>query len=208
MYPVVNQNILIDIIGESKMSRSIVADVGEKEILISCPIDGNIVGLLPKGAQFEIIYMSGSDQYKFTTEILGRKKDNIPLFRIKKPHLKEIKRIQRRENFRVNANLSLSLNESVFNTINISAGGVLFSCKGDYVINEGELLPGIIVVPNINTKELTAISFQARVTRIFATENPERNNVALEYTELNEQDQMKIIQYCFEKQKKNRLMDR
>jgi c-di-GMP-binding flagellar brake protein YcgR len=208
MYLEVNQNILIDIINEDEMCKSTIAEIGEKEILISFPMAGNIAGLLSTGTPIVIIFMYGSDQFRFRTEILGRKVDKIPLFRILRPNQDEIQKIQRRENFRVMANLKLTLGEHYFNTINISAGGVLFSCDVNYDIKMGEAVSGMITVPSINSKVLTPVHFQARVTRVLREEKNDRKKVALEYTELKQQDQMKLTQYCFERQKQLRLMQK
>jgi c-di-GMP-binding flagellar brake protein YcgR len=208
MYPKVNQNIVVNIRGLGKSCRSIVAEMGEKEILIVFPMDGNTIGLLPTGTSLDVTFMSNENQYKFRTEIIGRKKENIPLFRITKPQENEIARVQRRDNFRMNTNLRLVLNETELITINISAGGVLFSGGVDLQLQEGEVVSGTLFVPNPQNKVAEPITFQGQIKRINLIENQQRKNVGIKFTKLNPRDQTKIIQYCFEKQRQMHLKER
>jgi c-di-GMP-binding flagellar brake protein YcgR len=205
MYPKVNQNIVIDIKGRDQWYRSIVAEVEEKEILISFPMD--MLGL-PDGTRLDITFTSDENQYKFQTEIIGSKRDKISLYRITKPQEKEIIRIQRRDNFRVNANLRAILNENELTTINLSAGGVLISCRLDIQLQEGEIVSGTLFVPTTANKEPEPIIFKGLIKRINLIGNQERKNVGIGFTNLDKRDEMKIIQYCFEKQRQMRLKER
>jgi c-di-GMP-binding flagellar brake protein YcgR len=208
MYPKVNQNIVIDIKSHDQTCRSIIAEIGKNEILIPFPMDMNTIGLLTEGTQLTVVFMSGENQYKFKTEIIGRKKDKIALFRITKPQEKEIIKIQRRDNFRVNSNLPFLLNENKLNTINISVGGMLFFCGTDLQLLEGEEVSGTLAVPNTMNKEAEIIPFQGQIKRISLINEEDRKNVAMAFTMIEQRDQMKIIQYCFEKQRQMRLKSR
>jgi c-di-GMP-binding flagellar brake protein YcgR len=204
MYPKVNQNIKIDILNHDLSCRSNVAEVGETDILISIPLDREIIGLLSIGTKLEITFITGENKYEFKTEIIGRTKDTISLLRLTKPLEKDIVKIQQRENFRVNSNLRLIINKHELNTINISAGGALFSSKLDFPYREGEEVTGILYIPNIQSKNIEPISFQSKIIRINLIKNQERKNVAIEFTNIKRNDQIKIIQHCFEKQRKSR----
>jgi c-di-GMP-binding flagellar brake protein YcgR len=208
LFPKVNQSIVINIKNENQSCRSIVAEVGEKEILISAPLDKNMIGLLPDGTLLDVTFIAGEHKYKFHTEIIGRKKENILLFRLTKPQQKEIIKVQYRENFRVNTNLRLVLNENELNTINISVGGLLFSSGVDLQLQKGDEIAGTLFIPNIINKELEAITFQGHIKRVTLINNEERKNVAVGFTKINQRDQMKITQYCFEKQRQLRLKER
>jgi c-di-GMP-binding flagellar brake protein YcgR len=208
MYPKINQNIVLEIKNNDRSCRSIVAEVGDKEILVSYPMDGNILGYLHKGAQLEVTYMVDENKFKFPTEITGRVNDSIPLFRLRKPQEKEIIKIQRRENFRVNANLRLNLKDLELNTINISAGGLLFGCTMDMPFLEGETLLGKLYLPTTQLKDAAPISFDGTIKRINVLKNQDRKNIAITFGKLEQRDQMKVIQYCFEKQRQNRLKER
>jgi c-di-GMP-binding flagellar brake protein YcgR len=208
LFPKVNQSIVINIKNEYQSCRSIVAEAGEKEILISAPMDKNMVGLLIVGTQLDVTFIAGKNKYKFQSEIIGTKKENILLYRITKPQEKEIIKIQNRENFRVNTNLRLVLNENELNTINISVGGLLFSSTVDLQLQKGEEIAGTLFVPNILNKGLEPITFQGHIKRVNLINNEERKNVAVGFTKINQRDQMKITQYCFEKQRQLRLKER
>ena len=202
MYPKVNQNIKIDILDHGLSCRSNIAEVGDSEILISIPLDREIIGLLSIRSKLEISFITGENKYIFRTVIIGRTNDTIPLLRLTKPQEKEIEKIQQRENFRVNSNLRLHINGLELNTINISAGGALFSSQLDFPFREGEEVTGTLFVPDPQSKDLVPISFKSKIIRIMKSQ--ERKNVAIEYTNIKRNDQIKIIQHCFEKQRKTR----
>ncbi|NHC42277.1 hypothetical protein G6549_20360 [Bacillus sp. MM2020_1] len=205
MYPKVNQKITIDLESYDLSCKTNVAEVGEKEILISIPLDREILGLLSIGTKLEVTFLTGGNKYEFKTEIIGRTKDTIPLLRLFKPNENEIMKIQQRENFRVNSNLRLIINEFELHTINISAGGALFSSKLDFPLREGDEVYGTLFVPNTQGKDEVPISFQSKIIRIMKSQ--ERKNVAIEYTKINRNDQLKIIQHCFERQRKTKFKE-
>ena len=202
MYPKVNQNIVINILSEGSICRSIVAEISESEILISQPMDGKMFGM-PRGTRLAISYTIGENKYKFEAFILGRKKDNIPLYRITKPKEKEISKIQRRENFRVPTSVPVKIGNMEVNTINISAGGMLLSCTRDSSYQVGEPLSGMILIP-----ETTPIPFKGVIKRIIQREDTGLKQVGLQFTVLERKDETKIVQYCFEKQRQARLTER
>ena len=208
MYPKVNQNIMIDILTHELSCKSNIAEIGEKEILISIPLDREIIGLLSIGTKLEISYIIGENKFEFRTEIIGRTRDTIPLLRLAKPNENEIIKIQHRENVRVNSNLRLLIDGSELHTINISAGGVLFSSKLDSQFHEGEEIAGTLFVPDLRSKELVQVPIQGKVIRSSLMREIERRYVALEFTSIKRPDQMKIIQHCFEKQRQIRLKER
>lgn len=208
MYPKVNQNIMIDINDHDASCRSLVAEVGDEEILICFPMDKSITGLLAIGTKLEITYIVEDNKYSFQTEITGRKKAVMPLFHIRKPKENEIIRIQLRENFRVRTNLRLYLDEYELSTINISAGGALFSCEIDLPYQQGEQVSGTIVLPNLQMKELDSVKFDGVIIRINQMNNDERKYVALQFSSMDQKDQKKLVQYCFEKERQNRLKGR
>lgn len=204
MYPKINQNIVIELLDGGRTFRSIVSEVNDKEMQIGFPIDGNIIAHFQEGTRIIISFIIGENQYKFKTQILGRTRDNIPLLRIISPKESEIRRVQRRENFRMNANLKMIVNNDEVKTINISASGVLFTCHLDIPIDVAEIVTGKIFVPSTVNKDLEVITFQGRVIRIDVQKKEERKYIALEFTNIGQKDQMKIIQYCFDMQRKLR----
>ncbi|WP_251554707.1 flagellar brake protein [Neobacillus muris] len=201
MYPKINQNIMLEIAGYDQTYRSMVAEFEHEEILIAYPMDGDWFGALPDGTALAITYILSGSVYRFHTKIVGRKNEKIRLYRVAKPAENEIKRVQRRDNFRVEASLAIQLNGNKANTINLSAGGVLCAFGGEMAVKEGEIVSGTLEVPN-QRKESETISFQGQIKRIDLQE--EWKQAAIEFTDIHQRDQMKIVQYCFERQRQNR----
>jgi c-di-GMP-binding flagellar brake protein YcgR len=202
----VNQNIVVNVEVEDQSFQSIVADVTEKEIFISLPLEGVVIRNLPVNTSISVYYSASDNQYKFPSTINGKISDNIPLYRIVKPQPKDIIKVQRRDNFRVKTNLSLKLNEYEFITLNISAGGLLFSGNKDLMLKVGDAVTGILFIPPIDNKTIDPIHFQGAVRRVSKNDIPDKMYIALEFVRLNDRDQMNLVQYCFYKQKQNRLI--
>jgi c-di-GMP-binding flagellar brake protein YcgR len=208
LYPKIGQNILMNLENRSQQSKSLIADIGQEEMLIALPMNTDLIGFLSVGTQLEITYVVEDKKYRFKTKVIGRKKDNIPLFRVVKPLEKDIIRIQMRENFRVNANLKVIIKDTEQNTVNISAGGLLCSCKQDFEIETREELSGTIFFPTADNKVLERVPFKAEVIRTTQVPQAGRINVAMKFTELERGAQSKISQYCFEKQRQELMTAR
>ncbi|WP_169797570.1 flagellar brake protein [Neobacillus fumarioli] len=208
MYPKINQNITIQLFNQDLLWKSMVAEIGDEELFISFPMDHTINGLLQNGTILQVSYTANESKYTFTSEIIGRKIETIPLLRLKKPLETQIAKIQQRENFRVNANLRLILQEREVRTLNISAGGLLCSCHMDLPLVEREEVSGTIFVPNVTNNEASPLSFKGEITRIHLIKELDRQNVAVKFIRLDPQDQKKIVQFCFEKQRQLRMKER
>ncbi|NMD69083.1 hypothetical protein HHO41_02195 [Bacillus sp. DNRA2] len=204
MFPKVNQQILIDIVQKGVSYRTIIAEYQDDEILIGIPMS-DMVGVLPNGTEIDVTFKSGENLFRFTSEIIGKKLDRIPLYRIHKPSEKKIYRIQRRENFRVNLHLKLFLLENEYTTVNVSAGGLLFSTHGKIGLHEGQIVSGQVVVPNIQNHEFELVPFEGEIRRIYPSEDKQYTFAALQFTEIDPKNQTLIIQSCFEQQRKLRL---
>lgn len=207
MYPKVNQNIFIEMLHKEQSCRSIVADITVTEILIGSPMDGSMIGELSEGALLEVSFVANGNLYKFKTEVLGRKRDNILLYRIKKPLEKDVLRVQRREDFRVGTIQPAMINGHECTTINISSGGMLVSCQRDVVIEKDQLVSGAIKLP-LQGREASEVAFTGEIKRIELLEEEGRKTVGIRFVQINQGDQTKILQFCFEKQRQQRLLQR
>lgn len=203
----VNQNIVVNVEVEDQSFQSIVAEITEKEIFISLPLEGVVLRNLPVKTSISVYYSTGDNQYKFPSAIVGKISDNIPLYRIVKPQPKDMIKVQRRDNFRVKTNLSLKLNDYDLITLNISAGGLLCSCSKDLMLKVGDAVTGILSLPPIENKAMDPIHFQGSIKRVSQMDHPDKMYVALEFGRLSDRDQMNLVQYCFYKQKQNRLIN-
>jgi c-di-GMP-binding flagellar brake protein YcgR len=208
VYPKVNQNIVIKLTSRDQSWKSIVAEIGADEILIGFPMDRTILGLLQNGVSIEVSYILDEKRYMFSTKIMGRKIENMVICMLKKPKENMIKKIQMREYFRVDANLRVVLKGKESNTINISAGGLLCSYDPSIPFEHREVVSGTILVPNTTDSETTIIPFQSEIIRVELVEELERNQVGIKFIKINQQDQQKILQYCFEKQRQMRVKER
>jgi c-di-GMP-binding flagellar brake protein YcgR len=208
MYPKVNESIIVDIPVENNAYFSIIAEVRNEDILITCPIVSGLFQIIPLETPIEITYIMNGDRFKFHSQIIERIKDNIPLYRIQKPKQEEIIRVQNRDNFRVLAALKVKIKQKEFTTMNISGGGLLFLCQPDFELKEEEIVSGSLFIPTSSTKVVGSIQFEAKVVRISSQENTNMKNVGISYTKIDEKQRKKIIQYCFQKQREEYLMER
>lgn len=199
MYPKVNQKIVIEIPDKDVICHSMIAEVGDDEILISQPMDQDTIGLFPVGTRIAVSFTAEGNKYQFRAKILGKKRERISLFRITKPLENEIRKIQMRENFRVETTIRIEIDEMELHTINISAGGMLFSCTFEMELNEGEEVSGKIFIP-----DTSPISFRGVIKRIRVLENNVKH-VAMQFTVLDRKDETKIVQFCFQKQRQMRM---
>lgn len=208
MYPKVNQNISIDIIDQDFSFKTVVADYADEEILLRYPLDRKIIGMLFPGTKLEINFITGENKFFFEAEIIGRTNDTIPLCRITKPKENDILKIQQRENFRVNATLTVELAGKEGMTNNISAGGVLCTVDLDREVQVGEEVTGTLYISSGQGKMPGHIYFLAKVVRIYHMKEHDRKSIALQFLEIDKHDQKRIIQYCFDRQRQLRLKEK
>ena len=208
MYPKVNQNISVEIKNKDFTFKTVVADYVKEEIHLSYPLDRKIIGMLFPGTKLEIIFITDDNKYYFEAEVIGRTNETIPLCRITKPLEKDIMKIQQRENFRVNATLTVELAGKEGMTNNISAGGVLCTVDSNQEVLVGEEVTGTLHISMGNGKMPEQVYFLAKVVRISHMKEHGRNNIALQFIEIDKHDQKRIIQYCFERQRQLRLTER
>ena len=160
--------------------------------------------LLPMrlGQEIKVIIRYKNSTVGFLTKVVGRRREPIPCLIINKPdHIVAIN--QKREYVRLNVSLPVRFriidneNNNMIEegiTIDISAGGVLFSSKGE--VKKGQKIEIEITLSLEKT-----FSCQADAIRIF--EKAENNAiwVAVEYNDISEADRDRIFKFIFEKQR-------
>ncbi|MDF2557653.1 MAG: hypothetical protein K0R71_1481 [Bacillales bacterium] len=199
MYPEANQNIDIKVTGLNQICKVNVAEVRDKEISIQIPMDQHVADSLQKGKIVDVSFVVDEKRYQFTTEIVDRK---ISLFIVKKPAEKDISSMQLRKNFRAPINIPLFLNEKKAITINISTGGISCLCRLDLRLKKGDVVTGTISLPSFSSIDKNTIYFKGEIIRVNYINELERNNVALKFIEMAQQDKIKIKHYCYDKQQK------
>lgn len=98
---VVSINDKCEVLLENGIYKSNIQEITEKYIAISLPVSNGVYATPYKGDMVEIICYNNKKVYSFISTVIGRKKDAISMILITKPNDEDIKRVQRRKNFRV-----------------------------------------------------------------------------------------------------------
>jgi c-di-GMP-binding flagellar brake protein YcgR len=117
------------------------------------------------------------------------------------PDVDSIRKVQKREYFRVPASLELCLDTGTgskcsFITNDISGGGVSFFCMTSDIWNVNEIVAGGICLSD--SPEKIQIPFSGRIAHI--RPNNTGLGVAIEFSDIKETERRKIIQYCLKRQ--------
>ena len=82
MWPKVNDSIIIGILEENRTYVSTVAEVRNEQLLITYPIGDGEVKIISLNTPIDISFISNGNRFRFHSQIIGRTKDVIPLYRI------------------------------------------------------------------------------------------------------------------------------
>ena len=154
------------------------------------------------GAQFRVTFNDESKQsFAFNTEVLGRKKGNIPMIMLSCPPDEEFIKIQRREFVRVETPVDVAVEyDNRFTQLvadDISAGGVLLALQGSINFKIGDEVRLTIVLPYTN-KEIHYVQTKALVVTTFERNN--RTLASVQFTDTDDIDKQYIVRFCFERQ--------
>lgn len=154
------------------------------------------------GAQFRVTFNDESKQsFAFNTEVLGRKKGNIPMIMLTCPSDEEFIKIQRREFVRVETPVDVAVEyDNRFTQLvadDISAGGVLLALQGAVNFKIGDEVRLTIVLPYTN-KEIRYVQTDALVVTTFERNN--RTLASVQFTDTDDIDKQYIVRFCFERQ--------
>jgi len=154
------------------------------------------------GAQFRVTFNDESKQsFAFNTEVLGRKKGNIPMIMLSCPPNDEFIKIQRREFVRVQTSVDVAVEyDNRFTQLvadDISAGGVLLALQGAVNFKIGDEVRLTIVLPYTN-KEIRYVQTDALVVTTFERNN--RTLASVQFTDTDDIDKQYIVRFCFERQ--------
>lgn len=166
--------------------------------------------VLPSGTPYKFWYIGpDGSHYHFYTTILGKGKDQIPTLMIKVPPKDKIIRTQRRNFVRVELQIEIAvmLNEKVrayhflAKTIDLSGGGLSFSCPVHYRLNEGDELNIWLCLPN---KSTATIAHARVVGEVVRCKPPEEEGypqwVSVKFTKVSEADRAQIVRSCYQRQ--------
>ena len=154
------------------------------------------------GAQFRVTFNDENKQsFAFNTEVLGRRKGNIPMIMLSCPPDDDIIKIQRREFVRVQTpvDVAVEYNNSFTQLVaeDISAGGVLLILTKPVNFQIGDAVRLTIVLP-YNNNEIRYVQTDALVVTTFERNN--RTLASLQFTDTDDIDKQYIVRFCFERQ--------
>ena len=162
----------------------------------------NKTAFLIDGAQFRVTFNDVNRQsFAFNTEVLGRKKGNIPMIMLSCPADDEVIKIQRREFVRVQTPVDVAVEcNNTFTQLvaeDVSAGGMLLNLAKPVNFKNEDNVRLTIVLPYMNN-EIRYIQTDALVVTIFERDN--RTFASLQFTDTDDIDKQYIVRFCFERQ--------
>lgn len=206
-----NGNKKIEILYEEQVYKSRIQDITDKQLSISIPIkDGDFIPIII-GEGFEVLYYEEQNVYKFDGVVIGRiTENNVPQLIIKYPG--EIKKIQRREFFRVEViyyiqylNIGKKIDDDeklkILDTKNgnkgilldISGGGLKLKLRDK--LNEGDII--VTEIPMESEKLIVT----GRVVRCEMDEGA-RYICGVIFENIENKTREKIIRFIFDKLRK------
>ncbi len=185
-----------------------VEHVGTDRLLVTYPTDlrTNKSEFFMVGTRFHGHFTTQDKMtYAFTTEMVDRKKDRLPLLVISYPGEQNLKKIQRREYVRVDTSIDVAIHPkdnhfSPFNTMttDISAGGCAVSLPERHKLKAGMDVICWLVLP---LKDRMHYSKQhAKVVRIIDGKDGKRDQAPLQFIDVSESDKQNFLRFCFEEQ--------
>jgi len=207
----VNQRLQLEVEEENLKGRyfSRVEGVEKDSLIIGMPMSkGEVVSFHP-GMRMKVIVLGGDALHQFESEVLERKMDLLPVLVISRP--KEMKRVQRRDFFRVKASLPVQFRELEDITASsreefkkavskdISGGGVLL------LVNKAIPLETILEL-RIELRENEFIESVGRVMIVREGGGLKKRlkEVGVEFIVIEDKDREKVVKFIFEKQREQR----
>jgi len=155
------------------------------------------------GDRVQLFFLTeGGVKNYFLSKVTGFSEDAVPLVWIEKPQPHQIRKVQRRNFLRVPAELDLAVNVDgtrfVAVTEDLSGGGLAFLCDGNIALNPQQTISCWLLLQYRNG-QIEHVPFQATIVRIKKLESG-RQLVMVQFKNMPEADQQKIVRYCFERQ--------
>ncbi|WP_226567908.1 flagellar brake protein [Bacillus stratosphericus] len=190
---------------EVKAAKSKVLENNNDNICINYPGDKETGRTIYLNQQTEItVFFFDENQipYKCTSEVIGKRKKDIPMIVISIPPKEEMIRLQRREYLRVDTMVKATItqtDEEPFDTliVNMSAGGVAIAVPEHVLLKDyGE----VITEFELPLKEPVKIKAVAEMNRVYQDEQTGKKRAIMEFTEITNDHQQHIMKYCFQQQ--------
>lgn len=184
-----------------------VAEINKDEFKVTAPFHKGEIVPLRTGSKVQVFFTGNSAAYVFVAEIKARESKPLAIFTLER--ISDVKRIQRREFFRVEAKIKARYRVIDENdeqedkevdwedtmTIDISASGLKL------VADESMPANGKLEVM-VNIPSLESVPFKTRIINNYNL--PDGRAVGLEFIEINQNQQDTIISWLFDYQRELR----
>ncbi|MGE6629507.1 flagellar brake protein [Bacillus sp. NPDC077027] len=204
----IGNSITIEYVNENKETKTVKSKVLEKnndDIFINYPADketGRTIYLNQKTEITVFFFDENQIPYKFKSEVVGKKKAEIPMIVISLPPNEDMIRLQRREYLRVDTMVRVKITSkdgTTFETftVNMSAGGIAIVFPDGVSLKEEGDIQVDFVLP---LKEPVMIKAVAEINRVYQDEASKKVKAMLEFTEITSELQQHIMKYCIQQQ--------
>ncbi|MDM5298557.1 flagellar brake domain-containing protein [Bacillus pumilus] len=190
---------------EVKTAKSKVLENNTDDICIHYPADKETGRTIYLNQHTEItVFFFDEHQipYKCTSEVIGKRKEDIPMIVISIPPKEEMIRLQRREYLRVDTMVKTTITQADHGTfetliVNMSAGGVGIVIPEGVALREyGEVVTEFI----LPLKEPVEIKAVAEINRVYQDEQSGKTKAIMEFSDITNDKQQHIMKYCFQQQ--------
>mgnify|MGYP001344751036 CR=1 FL=1 len=212
--PAINQDVYIDIglqeNGEPSVLRTKVAEEDGENLYVETPLEERTGRYRPlqRGERLLVRYWSRGVRCEFES-VAGdaRREGELWLYAVRKPAAGDVRRHQRRQYFRVEAELELGVRlgervQFVATTEDIGGGGLSFQCDAALPIAQGVRLSCWLLI-KYRSGAVERVPFEGEVVRTEEV-SPSRRRVMVQFSAIQETDRDKIVRFCFEKELANR----
>ncbi|MCC3373488.1 flagellar brake protein [Cohnella sp. REN36] len=213
MLPKINQTLFIQPFAPSEPDpglaptlRSRLADMDESSLHLEIPLDERAGRLrrLEVGEGLSLTYFTSEGvRHQFVTEVVGFRRETVPLVTVRKPSPEEITREQRRNFLRVEAQLELAVRlgdrlRFTALTEDVGGGGLSFRCDRKWPLTPNTAANCWLLL-SYRDGSVSHAQFEGEVVRVVPAE-PHHLVVMMRFKDIQDNDQQKIIRYCFERQ--------
>lgn len=201
-----------------------IIDIKEDTLMTDIPLDAKgYPKSLPPGEKIRVGYAVSGQYYTFYTDVVNILSEQVPVLVLKKPTKEHIRKIQRRQFFRVPVMLDsliqglqpdewtpgkkIELEELLragepsrqkkVSLVDLSAGGLAFRTTEPFV-EKGQMVVGTLDFP-LKGKE-HHVTYLAVVRRFFQEEETGMYFCSIEFIDMPERTRDYIMRYCMERQ--------
>ncbi|WP_338749717.1 flagellar brake protein [Bacillus sp. FJAT-52991] len=194
---------------EKEVYRCKVADVKDGQVFINYPVNikSNRTVLLMDDTELMSEFIdptASSAVYLFSTKVIGRVKQSVPLLILQDPGVDQYKRIQRRKYVRVSTAVDVALHLEgqppfVVATIDLSAGGFSIPVPIGMSVKEGDQGKVFLSIP-FQSGDYHYFDVTGQVVRVHEEDKSNRTIASFQIHDVSRVEQQLLMRFCFERQ--------